>query len=271
MAFSVLMSLYCKEKPEYLVQCLDSVFNQTLRADEVILVEDGPLTPELYKVVEYYKHNNKELVVIPLEKNGGLGNALNEGLKYCTYDIVARMDTDDVAFPNRFQRQVGELDLHPEYDVVSSWVIEFEGTPENVIGINHLPETCQEIKEYAKMKCPVAHSATVFRKKSVLAAGGYFVKYFPEDYYLWVKMLHSGCIFYNIQEPLIYFRTSLETMKKRGGIKYALDEYRVEKMMLNIGFISFLEFLRNCVLRCGMRIIPTSLRGWIYKKYKYKK
>ena len=106
MQFSVLLSLYYKEKGEYLRQSLDSIFNQTLKPDEVILVEDGPLTEALYEVLSEYSNIYSNFKIVRLEKNGGLGNALNIGLAHCSFDLVARMDTDDIAKPDRFEKEI---------------------------------------------------------------------------------------------------------------------------------------------------------------------
>ena len=115
--FSVLLSVYKKEQPTYLRQSLDSLFSQTLPPDEIVLVKDGPLTPELDAVITEYQTRCTILKVIPLTHNQGLGKALNEGLKHCSYELVARMDTDDIAKPERFEKQIRVFTEHPEVDV----------------------------------------------------------------------------------------------------------------------------------------------------------
>ena len=184
MYFSVLMSVYWRENPEFFRQSLDSLFAQTLRAAQVVLVEDGPLTPELDAVVTEYKGRYPELDVVPLAQNGGLGRALNEGLKHCRYDLVARMDADDISKPFRFERQVEYMEKHLEVDLISSWIEEFEGDKDNVTGMRKVPETSEEIYEYCKGRCPVNHPTVMYRKRAVLAVDGYLTKYFPEDYFL---------------------------------------------------------------------------------------
>ena len=267
MPFSVLLSLYYKENPLFLDQSLASVFNQTLRSDEVVLVEDGPLTPQLYEVVEKYQKTFPELKVVALEKNSGLGKALNEGLKHCSYDIVARMDTDDICKPDRFERQMAFISSHPEYDLVGSWIDEFVGDISHVTATRRVPETSAEIYEYCKGRCPVNHPSVMYRKKAVLEADGYLTKYFPEDYFLWIRMLMNGAKFYNIQAPLLYFRYSSETIRKRGGWKYAWGEVHIQKMIYDIGFISLPLFIRNSIIRFGVRVMPLSFRSWVYRNY----
>ena len=188
-SFSVLLSLYHKESALFLHQSLESVFAQTLLPTEVILVEDGPLSEELHAVVKEFMDRYLELKVIPLVENQGLGKALNEGLKHCSYDIVARMDTDDVAKPDRFEKQLAIFQEHPEVDVVGAWIDEFEGAVSNVLSVRKVPKDQEDILRFAKGRCPVNHPVVMFRKSAVLKAGGY--KHFPlfEDYYLWVRML----------------------------------------------------------------------------------
>ena len=223
MQFSVLMSLYAKERPEFLRQSLDSVFNQTLPPDEVILVEDGPLTQELYSILDYFEKNNYKIKRIKLPVNVGLGRALNEGLKYCSYDLIARMDTDDICKEHRFETQVGVFKNNTEIQVVSSWIDEFSGTIGHLIGTRRLPEFPFEIFEYGKKRCPINHPAVMFKRSAVTLAGGY--RHFPlmEDYYLWVRLLLNGAKFYNVQESLLYFRTSDDMYKRRGGWRHGID------------------------------------------------
>ena len=264
--FSVLLSLYHKESPAFLSLSLDSVFHQTLLPGEVVLVKDGPLTAELDAVVSDYAARYPILKVIPLPQNQGLGKALNEGLKHCSYDLVARMDTDDIAKPDRFEKQVKVFEEHPELDLVGAWIDEFEGTTQYVLSVRKVPETSEEIREYCRKRCPVNHPVVMFRKSAVQAAGGY--QHFPlfEDYYLWVRMLMDGARFYNIQESLLYFRTSPDMFKRRGGWKYAMDELRFQGVMRKMGMIGWGRFLMNVAVRFPGRVIPNGLRGFLYKK-----
>lgn len=266
MTFSVLLSLYKKEHPSHLKQSLNSLFSQTLLPNEVILVKDGPLTAELDAVVSDYVARYSILKVVSLPQNQGLGKALNEGLKHCSYDLVARMDTDDIAKPERFERQMKVFEEHPELDLVGAWIDEFEGTPQHVLSVRRVPETSAQILAYCKSRCPVNHPVVMFRKSAVQVAGGY--QHFPlfEDYYLWVRMLKNGAKFYNIQESLLFFRTSPDMFKRRGGLKYAMDELRFQNMMRKIGMIDWKRFIMNVAIRFPARIIPNSLRGFLYKK-----
>ncbi|WP_297900693.1 glycosyltransferase [uncultured Parabacteroides sp.] len=266
-SFSVLLSLYHKESALFLRQSLESIFTQTLSSAEVILVEDGPLTDELYAVVRDFEDLHPELKVILLPTNQGLGKALNEGLKYCSYDIVARMDTDDIAKPDRFEKQLSIFREYPEVDVVGAWIDEFEGEVSNVLSVRKVPEWHGKIFLFAKRRNPVNHPVVMFRRSAVLKAGGY--KHFPlfEDYYLWVRMLMDGARFYNIQESLLFFRSSPDMFKRRGGWRYALTEVRLQMLFYRMNFINLFSLLRNICIRLITRLLPNDFRSLLYKRF----
>lgn len=264
--FSLLSSVYYKENPLIFQQSLDSIFSQTILPSEIVLVEDGVLTEALYKVIQDYSSQYPIFKIVALPQNQGLGRALNEGLKYCSYDIVARMDTDDIAKPDRFEKQLSFLETHPEIDVVGSWIDEFEGSIDNILSVRKLPETPEELFQYGKSRNPINHPVVMFRKSAVLRSGSY--QHFPlfEDYYLWVRMLMNDSKFYNIQESLLYFRTSPDMFKRRGGLKYALTEMKLQYRFYTLGYISFYQMLKNDIVRTVVRLIPNSLRSVIYQK-----
>lgn len=266
--FSVLMSVYKKEDPHFLRESLDSVFTQTLLPTEVVLVEDGPLTDELYEVVESFVTSYTNLRVIPLEKNMGLGNALNEGMKKCRFELIARMDTDDICFPQRFEKQISYMDSHPDVDVLGCWTEEFyEDTDGKKVITSHkkFPETVWNNVKYSTKRCPVEHPAVILRKSAVMAVGGYKHCYLFEDYYLWARMFVNGSKFYNLQEPLLYFRMSDDSFKRRGGLKYAINEYHTLKEFKKIGFMSSFEFFYAVATRFPIRILPNAFRKMFYK------
>lgn len=264
--YSVLLSLYYKEKPEYLRESLDSVFCQSLPSDDVVLVEDGRVGDALECVVREYEGRYPQLHVVRFEKNRGLGYALNDGLRYCKHELVARMDTDDIAKPQRIEKQLRFMQEHPEIGMVGSWIEEFITDTNHIESVRKVPENPEEVLAYAKKRCPVNHPTVMYRKSEVLKVDGYQTKYFPEDYFLWIKMLMAGCQIYNIQESLLWFRYDPETFKRRGGWKYACDEAITQYHILNMGFISFPRFVENVCIRFVARVIPNSLRTLIYKK-----
>ena len=266
MNFSVLMSIYYKEDPYNLSKSLDSIINQTCLPSEVILVMDGPLNDQLDKTIKLYQQRMPYLITVPLSENVGLGKALNVGLQSCSYPIIARMDTDDICKPDRFEKQLSVFKNNPDIDVVSSWIDEFEDDITNVLSTRKLPETHSEIYAYGKKRCPVNHPVVMFKKSAVLAAGGYMHLPLFEDYYLWVRMLVNGAKFYNIQDSLLYFRTSPAMFMRRGGLKYAMTEVSFLWKMHKIGYVNLISTVKSSVIRFTVRIMPNSIRGYIYKK-----
>lgn len=264
--YCVLMSIYVKERPEFLRQALDSIFDQTKIPNEVVIVEDGPLTAELYSVLDEYEQRYRQLKRVPLATNGGLGNALNIGLKHCSNELVARMDTDDISVPERFEKQLKVFETFPQVEIVSSWIDEFVDTPDNIISTRKVPQYPYEIAKYGKTRNPVNHPVVMFKKSTVLLGGSYQSFLLFEDYYLWVRLLMNGAKFYNIQESLLRFRTSPDMYKRRGGLRHAITEVRFQNHIRKLGFISSSRFAANISMRFIARIIPNSLRMWIYRK-----
>lgn len=263
--FSVLLSVYYKEVPAFLEQALISIINQTLQPNEIIIVKDGELTNELEKILYEYSHKYPFIKIVSLSENQGLGRALNEGLKHCSNDLVARMDTDDIAKKNRFEKQITTFKENPNLDIIGTWIDEFEDNPQNIISTRKLPKTHEDIYKYAKKRNPINHPTVMFKKRAVQEAGGY--QHFPlfEDYYLWVRMLLNGAKFYNLQESLLFFRFSPDMFKRRGGLKYACTEAKFQWKLHKLGFISLTKTCINIAIRFSTRIIPNNLRGWIYK------
>ena len=265
-SFSVLISLYAKERLDFLRQSLNSVFNQTLPPTEVILIEDGPLTKELYKVLDEFKESHSELKIVPLSVNGGLGKALNEGLNHCSNELVVRMDTDDICFPDRFEKQIKFMESNPDIDISSAWLEEFEGEITNIKSIKKVPSTHKEVSLYIKSRNPLNHPAVVFKKSSVMKAGGY--QHFPlfEDWYLWARMFKAGAKFANIQEPLLHFRTSPEMFKRRGGFKYAIYSAKFQWTLHKLGLISAFSSIKSSIVRGLVYTLPNNLRRLVYSK-----
>lgn len=270
--FSVLISVYIKEKPEYLDRALKSILiEQELFPKEVVLVEDGPLTEKLNNVIENYKKKFSNIIKsVKLEENQGLGIALNKGLENCRFDIIARMDTDDIALSKRFKIQYNFF-VKNNYDVVGSNIIEFEKDENNIISYKIVPENHEEIVKYSKKRNPINHPSVMFKKEAVLNCESYLDMPGFEDYYLWIRMIMNGYKFYNIQEPLLKFRTGIEMIKRRGSIKYIKYEKNFFKQLYKDNYISNLDFKKEIAKRIIFRIIPEKLRLKLYKVFLRKK
>ena len=265
MKFSVLMSIYYKEKQEYFNRCMQSVWDeQTVKPNEIVLVQDGQLTEELYEVIDQWSDKLGSIFkTIPLEQNVGLGDALNIGLHECRYELVARMDTDDIAVSDRFEKQL-EVFEKSDVDICSSWVSEFDDDESSIVSYRKLPENHNEILKFSKQRNPINHPAAMYRKSSVHDAGGYKKMMWFEDYYLWARMMHDGAKFYNIQEPLVNMRAGYGQLERRSGWQYAMAEYQFQKELKKIGFLNRYEFVRNVSMRFVTRILPRRVVKRVY-------
>ncbi len=265
--FSVLISVYKKEKAEYLKQALQSVINQTLKPTEIVIVKDGPLTKELDECIEnFQKQHPKLFKIITFKKNRGLGLALRDGVKACKYEYIARMDSDDISKPDRFEKQFNYLQKHPEIALLGTWITEFSKDENNPDTVTKLPCTHQDILKFAKKRNPFRHMTMVLKKEAVIEAGNYRDFLWFEDYDLWVRMLQKGYIVANIPEYLVNVRADEKMFARRGGYQYLKQDYRFQKFLLNSKFIICKQFIRNIFYRIIVRIMPNKLRIIFYKK-----
>lgn len=265
--YSVLMSVYNKEKPEYLKQAIESIQAQTLPTDDFVLVCDGSLNEALDEIIALKQQEmGVTLTIVRLEKNSGLGNALNEGIKHCKNELIARMDSDDIAHPERCRKQITVFNTHPEVSICSGIVEEFTTDPYTVDAMRVPPETNAEIVEFAKKRNPFNHPCVMYRKSAVEAVGSYQNFYLLEDYYLWLRMLMAGYQGYNIQEPLLHMRAGSDMYKRRAGWKYAKMQAKLFRFMKRQGFIGNGQYIKSCVIRSGSALAPNWLRKFMFKK-----
>jgi glycosyltransferase involved in cell wall biosynthesis len=265
--FSVLMSVYEKEHPDNLDASLDSVFEQTLRPAEVVLVKDGPLPALLEAVIARQSEGHPEIRVLGLRRNVGLGAALNAGLAHCSHDFVARMDSDDLCTPDRFARQIPLLAADEQLSVVGAWIAEFETDPTRTRDVREVAELPDEVARSARRRCPVNHPTVVFRKASVQSVGGYNAKHLQEDYYLWARLMMAGHRFRNVPAVLVLMRTGEGLYDRRGGLKYARAEIKLFIDFYHMGFVGRLDLLVNVATRLLVRLTPSGLRKCLYQRF----
>lgn len=265
--FSVLMSVYNKEHPEYLEESLNSILNQTVKPNQIVIVKDGPLTEELESVLNSFIDRESELyTIVPLEENRGLGLALREGLLHCDYEMVARMDSDDIARKDRFELQLEEFEKDPNLDICGSHVLEFEGMIDNVVAKRTVPLTDVEIKKYQKRRDGFNHPTVMFKKSKVLEVGNYQDCPLMEDTLLWVNMLLRGAKAKNIDDYLLYFRVGKDMFERRGGWKYYKKYKQGRKMVYQTGYISWWDYQYTLLVQLVVALMPNKLRGFIFKK-----
>ena len=266
--FSVLMSVYKNEKPEYFREAIDSIVKQTLIPNEIVIVKDGLLTKELDKVIEEYKELYEELFkIVAFKENRGLGLALRDGVLACKYEYVARMDTDDIAKSDRFERQIKFLEEHSEVALLGSYSKEFDTDYDNPYATMKLPCTHSEILRFARKRNPFRHPTVIFKKSVVLECGNYREFLWFEDYDLFVRIMNKGHQVANINDFLVYVRADNDQFARRGGWTYLKQDLRFQRYLYNCEFITLTQFVKNNIIRCIVRLLPNVIRVFIYKKF----
>ena len=277
--FSVIMSIYKSDQPELVRVALDSLLQQTLLPNEIVIVGDGPVPAELEGEVERLKVKVQslpqplpkgkgvipEVVYLPQEKNGGLGEAMRIAVEAAKYDYLARMDSDDICLPDRFEKQMKCFEEDPELSLVGGMITEFDGDPENIIAKRILPVEDAEIKRMMRGRCAVNHVTVIFKKADLMKSGNYQPFWKQEDHYLWARMMEHGCKFRNIPDVVVNVRSGKDQIARRGGLRFYKSVVRVFWYMYRHGLISFGYFLYICTVRGIVQVLmPNRLRTWVY-------
>ena len=266
--YSVLMPVYYRERPEHLRQSVQSMLDQTVPPDEFVIVCDGPLTEGLDGVIAEFEEKYPDLFrIIRLEKNCGIGTALNTGLAGCSHELVARMDSDDIAVPERMALQLAEMERCPDLSAVGGQIAEFYDDPERVIGYRCVPTGEAEIYAYAKLRNPMNHMTVLMKKSHVAQVGNY--QMFPgpgfEDYYLWVSLLADGRKLRNLDAICCRVRAGDGLFERRGGWAYFRNCRKVEKLLLETGIISPVRYMTNNVMWfTGTMVLPPGCRKSVF-------
>lgn len=265
--FSVLMSLYVKETPQNFRECMDSILSQTVMPSQIVIVKDGPLTEELDSLLDEYVAKAPDLyTVVPLEKNVGLGLALAEGMLHCENELVARMDTDDIARADRFELQLAEFEKDSELDICGSHIVEFEESPDKIVARRNVPLSDAEIKKYQRRRDGLNHVTVMFKKSTVLRAGNYQSCLLMEDTLLWANMFNAGAKAVNIDDSLVFVRVGKDMFERRGGFAYYKKYKQGRKKVRETGYISAWDYYYTLLVQLVVALVPNKLRGWIFKK-----
>lgn len=265
--YSVLMTVYTKDNPDYFSLALDSMIHQTYKPDELVLVKDGPITNALQKVIDDRTAQDVPIVQVQLPVNKGLGLALNEGIKVIKNELIARMDSDDFSMPERCEFQCKAFENDPELDVIGCSVLEFVDSIDNVVGERKVPLTNKEIYKFAKRRDPFNHPTVMYRKSAVEAVGGYSDYRKNQDTDLWIRMLLNGATCLNIESPLLRFRFDENTYKKRKSWVNTKILIEIRYKAWKLGFNSFGEFLIIMIVQLGIFILPTGFQKFLYQKF----
>lgn len=270
MEFSVVMSVYRNDRPEFVVRAIESVTScQTRKPDEVVIVIDGPVADEIRDAINSCIEKQPSLFrLIQFETNRGLGHALRVGVEQARCPIIARMDADDISLPDRFEKQMAYLESHPDCDIVGGQIAEFVDKEDHLIATRRVPCRHEELVQWLKGRCPFNHQTVAMLRSRVLTAGNYMDWHFNEDYYLWVRMVLLGCYFANLPDTLVNVRVGAEMYARRGGWKYFRSEERLQRYMLAQHIISLPRYLYNVAGRFVVQVaMPNRLRGWVFRTF----
>ena len=269
MQYSVLMSVYNKEKASWLKESIESMLNQTVKPSELVVIKDGRLTDELDEVIDGLQMKNQDVFsVYPLSQNVGLGPALAYGIKKCKCELIVRMDSDDISDRKRCEKLIKKYQEDTSIDIVGSWESEFEGRIDNICAIHRVPETSQEIYEYMKRRCAILHPTVMFKKSAVLAAGNYRNIKLYEDSDLFMRMVvECQMKAYNIQESLYHIRINDEFYKRRGGLAYMNTVIKFKAKQYSKGYMSLTDFIISAGGQAIVCLMPNTLRKAFYMKF----
>lgn len=265
--FSVSICVYGKNDPQYFRTAMESILHGTRVPDEVVLVVDGPVPPELGSVIAEYEAM-PHIRVLRLEKNCGHGVARRTGLDACRYPLVALMDADDISLPDRFERQLACFAADPSLSAVGGYITEFIGDPENTVSLRVVPTDDAGVKNYLKNRCPMNQVTVMLRRADVIEAGGYLDFYCEEDYYLWARMTLRGMRFMNLPIVLVNVRGGADMYRRRGGIRYFRSEKKMQKFLLRNHLIGYPTYAYNVLRRLIVEVLlPNRVRGFVFRKF----
>lgn len=269
------MSVYLNETDKNLSESLNSLYNQIDPPEEIILVKDGPLSKDLEDVIlnfEKIKSKQTLLKIIKIDKNVGLGHALNIGLAHCSYSWIVRMDSDDISMPKRFvDLKKSITTFGKSIDVIGANIIEFQDSIENFNLERIVPRTHFEIVKLLKWRSPMNHVSVAIKKVALQNVGGYKDFKWFEDYYLWVRMIKNGSKFMNIDSAHVYVRGGKDMISRRRGGAYFIQELKFQKYLFSSGITNSINFLFNIFSRGLGRLLPSNILIFIYSFFRNKK
>ena len=260
------MSVYSKSKPDEFLAAFESIINQTVLPDEIILVVDGPIPKDLETAIRVAQNNSSYLIIKRLPENKGHATARQIGLELASHSFVGIMDSDDISIPNRFEQQLQFLTQHPEIDIVGGQISEFDSLSNRIIGKREVPRYDEDIKEYLKSRSPFNFVTVMFKKESIMKVGGFIEWFCEEDYYLWIRMTLANCKFANLDNILVKVRVDENTYHRRGGWKYFKSEAKIQVFMFKNHLISFFRASVNISIRFVVQVLmPNKVRAFFFR------
>lgn len=263
---SVVMAVYYKDRAEWLKQAIESLLNQSVVSDDIVIVADGPLTPQLDATLQTYE-NARKISLIRLQKNEGLGNALNVGIKHAKNELIARMDSDDISLPNRLELQIAEFVKNPKLDILGGQIAEFINDPDEIVAYRKVPTEQNEIEKFARRRNPFNHPTVMFKKSTIQKIGSYDVSAIRiEDYDLWLRALSNNAVCANLDTTLLKYRSTADAIMRRKTLASLKNHIKARARFYSKGYISLLDLMYGIATQTALFIIPTGLAGVIFKK-----
>ena len=264
-SYSVLMTVYKKDSPDFFIQSVSSMLNQTIKTNDFVLVCDGELTDELeLAITKAFEGNESILNLVRIPQNVGLGKALHDSLPLCKNEWVARMDDDDIAHSNRCEIELQFIEKNPGLSIVGSYVNEFEDDPNNPVRLKKVPTEVNQIIKYSKRRNPFCHSTLMIKKSDIIAAGNYSTMRTNQDVDTWVRVLNKGYLGANIDKPLVDFRFDKSTYKRRKEWKNSKLMILVWKKFWLQGYCSLWDFFVVAIAQSAICIMPEPILKWLY-------
>tara|TARA_B100000886_G_scaffold340385_1_gene309623 strand:+ start:18892 stop:19722 length:831 start_codon:yes stop_codon:yes gene_type:complete len=263
--FSVIMPVYFQECPNQLRAAIESIVNQTLIPNEIIIVLDGPVGENLHEVIDEFKTCNL-IKVIKLDTNSGVGVARKKAIEIAHYDILALMDSDDISCKDRFEKQISKI-LSQEANVVGGWIEEFDKEPHDTGIIRKSPVTHDEIYKYGKWRMPVNNVTLMFTREVYNDVGGYSDQSKSEDWNLIVRFLANGVKFYNFPEILVNVRAGQDMFLRRRGWTQVFSQLYIFPLMYKLKYIGLFHLIANVSIRLLLRLMPISLTSYLYRNF----
>lgn len=266
--YSVLISIYAGDKPDQVRVALESMLNQTHRPTQIVAVWDGPVAQQIRPLLKDLAYaSGLQFTVVSYPHNRGLGFALARGLEHCHFDLVARMDADDLSHPDRVEKQLRFL-LAEDLDLVGCQVNEFMDSLDQVLARTHYPLSHADIVAFSKRRTPFRHPTILFKKHRALAAGNYRGKFlFFEDWDLFNRMLSVGARCGNMPDCLLDARVDPDFYGRRGGLTYARHIWRFKFAQLKSGYFTWRDFLSSATPHLAVCLLPNRIRAAIYQRF----
>ena len=267
MNYSVLMSVYDKEKPEYLQQSIESMLKQTVLPEQFVIVEDGKLKPELEQIIQSYQLKyGKLFTILALPENVGLARALDKGIAVCRNELIARMDSDDISLPERCEKELQLFASDPELVIVGTNIDEFWNNPEEIKSSRVVPSEPEEIKKRMRRINAFNHPTVMYKKSEVIRCGGYGYISGNEDRDLFSRMVNSDCKARNINESLLLFRSNEDNYKRRKSFTRLKSSYRATFDILKRKHCTFFDAVYVIAGQTFLFILPLPMMKFVSDK-----